>query len=79
MGIGFINMNYIRYLRNFILNGGSLVYRELIDSGSSIGVRKKFDDFFKDKSEPIIELSDSQCLIVKLKFIVKNFTGVRVQ
>jgi len=79
VGIGFINMNYIRYLRNFILNGGSLVYRELIDSGSSIGVRKKFDDFFKDKSEPIIELSDSQCLIVKLKFIVKNFTGVRVQ
>ena len=29
------------------------------------GVRKAFDSFFKDKSEPIIEMSGSQCLIVK--------------
>jgi predicted O-methyltransferase YrrM len=30
------------------------------------GVRKAFDDFFKDKPEPIIEMSGSQCLIVKV-------------
>lgn len=30
------------------------------------GVKKAFDDFFKDKPEPIIELSGSQCLIVKV-------------
>lgn len=29
------------------------------------GVRKAFDDFFKNKSEPIIEMSGTQCLIVK--------------
>lgn len=29
------------------------------------GVRKAFDDFFKDKAEPIIELSESQCMIVR--------------
>ena len=30
------------------------------------GVRKAFDEFFKNRPEPIIELSGSQCLIVKL-------------
>jgi hypothetical protein len=29
------------------------------------GVKRAFDDFFKDKPEPIIELSGSQCLVVK--------------
>jgi len=29
-------------------------------------VKKSFDDFFKNKPEPIIEMSGSQCLIVKL-------------
>ena len=29
------------------------------------GVRKAFDEFFKDKPEPIIELTRSQCLVVK--------------
>jgi hypothetical protein len=28
-------------------------------------VRKAFDEFFKDKVEPIIELTDNQCMIVK--------------
>jgi len=31
-----------------------------------LGVKKAFDDFFKDKPEPIIEISGSQCLIVKI-------------
>ena len=30
------------------------------------GVRKAFDDFFKDKSEPVIKLVGSQCLVVKI-------------
>ncbi|MCQ9207394.1 MAG: TylF/MycF family methyltransferase [Omnitrophica bacterium] len=30
------------------------------------GVKKAFDEFFKDKPEPIIELSGSQCLIAKI-------------
>lgn len=30
------------------------------------GVRKAFDDFFKNKPEPVIELSGTQCLVIKL-------------
>lgn len=30
------------------------------------GVKKAFDDFFSDKPEPIIEMSGTQCLIVKV-------------
>ena len=30
------------------------------------GVRKAFDEFFEDKEEVIIELSGTQCLILKL-------------
>ncbi|HOV98447.1 MAG TPA: TylF/MycF/NovP-related O-methyltransferase [Bacteroidota bacterium] len=32
---------------------------------SADGVRKAFDEFFRDKPEPILELSGSHCLIVK--------------
>lgn len=32
----------------------------------AIGIWKAFDEFFKDKPEPIIELSGTQCLVVKL-------------
>ena len=30
------------------------------------GVKKAFDEFYQDKPEPIIELSGSQCLVVKM-------------
>jgi O-methyltransferase len=43
--------------------GGIIISHDYI---SVPGVRKAFDDFFKDKPEPIIEMSGSQCLIVKL-------------
>jgi O-methyltransferase len=43
--------------------GGIIISHDYI---SAPGVRKAFDDFFKDKPEPIIEMSGSQCLIVKL-------------
>jgi len=43
--------------------GGIIISHDYI---SAPGVRKAFDDFFKDKPEPIIEMSGSQCLIVKI-------------
>jgi hypothetical protein len=43
--------------------GGIMISHDYI---SAPGVRKAFDDFFKDKPEPIIEMSGSQCLIVKI-------------
>lgn len=30
------------------------------------GVRRAFDEFFEDKPEPVIEMSGTQCLVVKL-------------
>lgn len=35
------------------------------DYPSAAGVKKAFDEFFKDKPEPIIQISGSQCLVVK--------------
>lgn len=35
------------------------------DYSTLIGVKKAFDEFFADKTESVIELSTSQCLIVK--------------
>jgi len=43
--------------------GGIMISHDYI---TSPGVRKAFDDFFKDKPEPIIEMPGSQCLIVKV-------------
>jgi hypothetical protein len=43
--------------------GGIMISHDYI---SSSGVRKAFDEYFKDRPEPIIEMSGSQCLIVKL-------------
>lgn len=43
--------------------GGIMISHDYIYAA---GVRKAFDDFFQDKPEPIIEMSGSQCLIVKI-------------
>ena len=43
--------------------GGVIISHDYI---SVPGVQKAIDDFFKNKPEPVIELSGSQCLIVKL-------------
>jgi O-methyltransferase len=43
--------------------GGIIISHDYIEVP---GVRKAFDEFFKDKPEPIIELSGTQCLISKL-------------
>jgi hypothetical protein len=42
--------------------GGIIISHDYMNA---VGVKKAFDEFFKNKSEPIIELSGSQCLIVK--------------
>jgi O-methyltransferase len=43
--------------------GGIIISHDYINAP---GVRKAFDEFFIDKVEPIIEMTGSQCLIVKL-------------
>jgi len=43
--------------------GGIMISHDYM---SALGVRKAFDDFFKDKPEPVIEIVKSQCLTVKL-------------
>jgi len=43
--------------------GGIILSHDYINS---VGVRKAFEEFFKDKPEPIVEMSGSQCMIVKL-------------
>lgn len=46
--------------------GGVIMSHDYVASDGSItGVKKAFDEFFKNKLEPIIELSGSQCIIVK--------------
>jgi O-methyltransferase len=43
--------------------GGIILSHDYINAA---GVRRAFDEFFGEKPEPIIEMSGSQCLIVKL-------------
>jgi O-methyltransferase len=43
--------------------GGILLSHDYINHQ---GVKKAFDEFFEEKQEPIIEMSGTQCLIVKL-------------
>lgn len=46
--------------------GGILISHDYGGGITARGVRQAVDGFFKDKPEPVIELSGSQCLIVKL-------------
>lgn len=55
-------MNSLRFFYPRVARGGVILSHDYI---SVAGVRKAFDEFFKDKPEPIIELSGTQCLIVK--------------
>jgi hypothetical protein len=43
--------------------GGVLLSHDYINHD---GVKKAFDEFFEEKKEPIIEMSGTQCLVVKL-------------
>ena len=42
--------------------GGVIISHDYL---GSIGVKTAFDEYFKDKPEPVLEVTDSQCLIVK--------------
>jgi O-methyltransferase len=52
----------LRFFYPLMNRGGVMISHDYI---SVRGVRQAFDEFFKDKPEPIIEMSGSQCLIVK--------------
>lgn len=45
------------------MNKGGIILSH--DYVNAIGVKKAFDEFFADKPEPVIEMSGTQCLIVK--------------
>ncbi len=55
-------LNCLKFFYSRMNQGGVIISHDYI---SEAGVRKAFDEFFQNKSEPIIELSGSQCLIVK--------------
>ncbi len=42
--------------------GGIILSHDYVNAD---GVRKAFDDFFADKPEPVLVVSDTQCLVVK--------------
>lgn len=52
----------LRFFWPRINQGGIIISHDYI---TALGVRKAFDEFFKEKIEPIVELSGSQCLVVK--------------
>jgi len=44
--------------------GGVIVSHDYLSATQ--GVKRVFDEFFADKPEPILELSGSQCLVIKI-------------
>src|SRR3989344_1442145 len=46
------------------LNKGGIILSH--DYHGSLGVKKAFDEFFANKAEPVVTLSTSQCLVVKV-------------
>ena len=48
----------------FRMNRGGIILSH--DYTSAAGVHRAFDEFFSDKAEPVIEMSGTQCLVVKL-------------
>jgi O-methyltransferase len=53
----------LRFFYPRMNRGGIILSHDYI---SAAGVRKAFDEFFNHKVEPIIEMSGTQCLVVKL-------------
>jgi hypothetical protein len=45
-----------------LAKGGVLISHDYV---TAKGVREAFDEFFKDKIEPVIQLADDQCMVVK--------------
>lgn len=58
-------LNCLKFFYPRINPGGVIISHDYINEKAG-GVRKAFDNFFEDKPEPILEISGSQCLVVKL-------------
>lgn len=60
-------LNCLKYFYGRMSKGGIITSHDYITDGEEDGgVKKAFDEFFKDKPEPIILMSGSQCLVVKV-------------
>ena len=57
------NLSCLKFFYPRMNRGGIIIAHDYVFAA---GVRKAFDEFFKDKPEPIIEMSGTQCLLVKL-------------
>ena len=55
--------NCLEFFYPRMSKGGIILSHDYI---TAAGVRKAFDEFFQDKPEPLIEMSGSQCLVVKI-------------
>lgn len=58
-------LNCLKYFYPRMSKGGVITSHDYITDGEDGGVKKAFDEFFRNKSEPIILMSGSQCLVVK--------------
>jgi O-methyltransferase len=56
-------LNCLQFFYPRMNRGGIIISHDYINAA---GVRKAFDEFFEDKLEPIVEMSGTQCLVVKL-------------
>lgn len=60
-------LDCLKFFYPKMIKGGIIMSHDYITSDDSIsGVRKAFDEFFRNKPEPIIELFGSQCIVVKI-------------
>lgn len=55
-------LNCLKFFYPRLNKGGVILSHDYINAR---GVRKAFDQFFKDKKEVVVEMSGSQCLVVK--------------
>lgn len=55
-------VNCLKFFYPRMSKGGVILSHDYL---SAAGVKKAFDDFFRDKPEAIIEMAGTQCLIVK--------------
>jgi hypothetical protein len=54
--------NCLEFFYPRMSKGGVIISHDYL---GSLGVKTAFYEFFKDKAEPVLELTDSQCLVVK--------------
>lgn len=56
-------LDCLKFFYSRMNRGGVILSHDYIDT---VGVRKAFDEFFKNKPESIIEMLKNQCLVMKL-------------